>query len=112
MARDRDLAALAKACDLIREHRHAEFGGTMPDSVFAGIIESMGRYGGRTVGTLTNRQREVLALLLEGMSARQIAAQLYISRHTVGNHLAAIYRVLGVHNRAEAIVAAYNTPAA
>jgi DNA-binding NarL/FixJ family response regulator len=52
---------------------------------------------------LTNRQRAVLTELLKGQSSKQIAHALCIAEGTVKIHLAAIYRVLGVRSRAEAI---------
>jgi DNA-binding CsgD family transcriptional regulator/PAS domain-containing protein len=55
---------------------------------------------------LTSRQAEVLGLLTQGLSARQIADQLYLSPRTVEKHLAATYERLGVNGRAQAIVRA------
>jgi predicted ATPase/DNA-binding CsgD family transcriptional regulator len=55
---------------------------------------------------LTIRQREVLDLLVAGLSNKEIAARLGISPKTVMHHTTAIYRVLGVRGRAEAAVAA------
>jgi DNA-binding CsgD family transcriptional regulator len=59
----------------------------------------------RSLG-LTSRQAEVLALLTHGLSARQIADQLYLSPRTVEKHLAGAYESLGVNGRAQAIVRA------
>ena len=50
---------------------------------------------------LTQGQRRVLRLLLSGLSEKQIAARLDLSRHTVHNHVKEIYRVVGVQSRAE-----------
>ena len=55
---------------------------------------------------LTGRQREVLDLLVAGLSNKEIATRLGISPKTVMHHTVAIYRVLGVRGRAEAAVAA------
>lgn len=52
---------------------------------------------------LTVRQREVLTELLKGRASKEIARALNIAEGTVKIHLAAIYRVLGVRTRAEAI---------
>jgi DNA-binding CsgD family transcriptional regulator len=49
------------------------------------------------------REHEVLALLAEGASNRQIAADLGISENTVKFHLQALYRKLGVSSRAGAV---------
>jgi DNA-binding CsgD family transcriptional regulator len=52
--------------------------------------------------TLTNREHEVLALLVLGRTNRLIAQQLYISEKTVSVHVSNILAKLGVRNRAEA----------
>src|SRR6185503_6571951 len=53
-----------------------------------------------TVAGLTPREVEVLRLLARGMSNKQIAHALEISRKTAGNHVEHIYAKLGVTNRA------------
>lgn len=53
---------------------------------------------------LTDRQREVLALLRSGRSNAEIAGVLGISEHTVRKHLERVFRALGYRTRAEAIV--------
>jgi DNA-binding NarL/FixJ family response regulator len=60
---------------------------------------------GRTPGQgepLTGREREVLALLGEGLTNAEIARRLVISEKTAGHHVSRIYRKLGLRNRAEA----------
>jgi DNA-binding NarL/FixJ family response regulator len=52
---------------------------------------------------LTDREREVLSLLADGLSNRGIAARLGISEHTVKVHVSTIYAKLGVGNRTEAV---------
>jgi DNA-binding NarL/FixJ family response regulator len=54
---------------------------------------------------LTARQKEVLDLLAEGKSNKQIASELGISEGTVKVHVNAAFRVLGVHNRVNATTA-------
>jgi DNA-binding NarL/FixJ family response regulator len=49
-------------------------------------------------GKLTDREREVLQLLAEGRSAREIADQLQVSVKTVGVHRTNIMDKLGIHN--------------
>lgn len=51
---------------------------------------------------LSIRQREVLGLVVEGLSNAEIAGRLYLSESTVKQHLRASYKALGVSNRAEA----------
>ena len=58
------------------------------------------------VGTvLTNREREILALLADGLGNKQIAARLGISTNTVKTHLELLFGKLGVSSRAEAVAA-------
>jgi DNA-binding NarL/FixJ family response regulator len=52
---------------------------------------------------LSERQREVLELLGQGLSNATIAERLFISKNTVKFHVAAIYQRLGVSNRVEAV---------
>jgi PAS domain S-box-containing protein len=55
---------------------------------------------------LTPRQVEVLRLLEQGRSTKQIAAELHVSTETVRNHVRRLFRALGVHSRLEAVAAA------
>jgi DNA-binding NarL/FixJ family response regulator len=52
---------------------------------------------------LSEREREVLDLIATGATNREIAAQLYLSPHTVKEHSSSLYRKLDVRNRAEAV---------
>ena len=54
------------------------------------------------LGTLSSREIEVLGLLADGLTDREIAEGLVISPRTVESHVGAILRKLGVRNRAEA----------
>ncbi|WP_338871981.1 response regulator transcription factor [Myxococcus stipitatus] len=56
--------------------------------------------------TLTPREREVLALLAEGLSNKAIADRLAISEHTAKFHVNAVLAKLGVQRRTEAVVRA------
>ena len=52
---------------------------------------------------LSEREREVLALMASGSTNREIADRLFLSPHTVKEHTSAVYRKLHVRNRAEAV---------
>jgi DNA-binding NarL/FixJ family response regulator len=54
---------------------------------------------------LTERQIEVLALVMEGKSNKAISRELDVAEHTVKNHVTAIFKALQVTNRTEAVVA-------
>ena len=56
---------------------------------------------------LTNRELAVMRLMAEGLGHIEIGRRLVISPKTVGTHVEHIYEKLGVHNRTEALVAAY-----
>lgn len=66
-----------------------------------------GSPGGRpAMLDLTARQREVLALLRQGCTTREIADALAVAVSTVKSHLRALYRQLGASNRVEAVMRA------
>ncbi len=54
------------------------------------------------IGDLSARGREILVLVVEGLSNAEIAGRLYLSESTIKQHLRTAYKVLGVHNRTEA----------
>ncbi|MEU0090095.1 response regulator transcription factor [Kribbella sp. NPDC006257] len=59
------------------------------------------------VGVLTPREREVLALVGAGLSNAEIAAQLYLVEGTVKAYVSAVLSRLGVKNRVQAAIVAY-----
>jgi DNA-binding CsgD family transcriptional regulator len=52
---------------------------------------------------ITPREREVLALLVRGLTDKEIAAELSVSPYTVSNHLRNIYAKIGRNTRGEAV---------
>ena len=63
----------------------------------------------KTVETLTTRELEVLRLITQGLSNAEIGQQLFISDATVKTHVTRVLQKLGLRDRAQAIVLAYQT---
>lgn len=59
------------------------------------------------VEALSARERQVLSMISQGLGDAEIGKRLSLARNTVRNHLAALYRRLGVHSRSEAVVWAH-----
>jgi DNA-binding NarL/FixJ family response regulator len=57
----------------------------------------------RLIEELTGRERDVLALVADGLPNRDVAARLGISEHTVKFHLASLFGKLGVSTRTQAV---------
>lgn len=55
---------------------------------------------------LSEREKEILSLLVEGLSKKQIGEKIFLSHHTVDSHLRNIYAKLEVHSRSSAITKA------
>jgi len=86
-----------------------------PGELLARVRRSLRRSGTNGNGNgkkssgvhLSPREQEILALLAEGRSQKQIAAALSISAKTVATHIQHLLSKLDVHSRAEAVAAAY-----
>jgi DNA-binding NarL/FixJ family response regulator len=63
----------------------------------------------RTLDGVTNREREVLALVAQGLSNSEIAGQLHVSQATVKTHLNHLLTKLDVRDRAQLVVIAYES---
>jgi HD-GYP domain-containing protein (c-di-GMP phosphodiesterase class II) len=81
--------------------RQALFDGDAADAVLRAAGHAVKRRREWPWG-LTNREVEVLRLLVRGLSNKEIAEQLVISRKTAGSHVEHIYTKIGVSNRAQA----------
>jgi DNA-binding NarL/FixJ family response regulator len=60
----------------------------------------------RDIPALTPRQLEVLRMLSEGKSVREIGKELYLSEATVRNHIRALFQALGAHSQLDALAKA------
>ncbi|NLE43774.1 MAG: response regulator transcription factor [Chloroflexi bacterium] len=81
------------------------------DGIGRWLLEEFRRFGGDIISTaaeflspLSEREMEILELVIEGMSNKEIAYHLGISHQTVKNHMTAILSKLGVADRTQAAV--------
>ena len=75
---------------------------TSPE-MLARLLPRLGRRQAAPHQELTEREREVLGLLAQGMTNAAIAQQLVVSVHTVRNHIANLSAKLGAHSKLEAL---------
>ncbi|MGE0803640.1 MAG: response regulator [Lautropia sp.] len=61
---------------------------------------------GEAPPALTPRQLDVMRCLNRGLPTKSISRELDLSEHTVKEHIASIFRALGVHNRTQAVIRA------
>jgi DNA-binding NarL/FixJ family response regulator len=71
--------------------------------LLARLLSRMHQGGDKSGGPLTEREREVLSLVAEGLSNAAIASRLSVSIHTVRNHIASLSSKLGAHSKLEAL---------
>jgi DNA-binding NarL/FixJ family response regulator len=66
-------------------------------------FHAAGKASGPFLATLTSRQREMVYALLEGFSAKEIAARLGLTTSSVNTYCKRLYRALGVSGRGELV---------
>jgi DNA-binding NarL/FixJ family response regulator len=71
--------------------------------LLARLLPRFGRAKAGSADALTEREREVLALVAEGLPNAAIAQRLVVSVHTVRNHIASLSAKLGAHSKLEAL---------
>jgi LuxR family maltose regulon positive regulatory protein len=81
----------------------AEFPVTKPESTGLSISPTQ---ESDLIEPLSEREREVLRLVAEGLSNREVATRLFLSLNTVKGHTRNIYGKLGVHSRTQAVARA------
>ena len=81
-----------------------------PEQAEQWLLELYRRYGitpeDSTFSPLTNRQMEILELIIEGLSNKQIALRLGISQQTVKNHVTSVLAKLNCSDRTQAAISA------
>lgn len=93
----------AESRDVVRAIRAAAAGQSSLDPAITARLVARATQGQPTITTLTDRERDVLRRAAQGLTNKQIGAELQISDRTVQNHLANIYAKLGVASRTEAV---------
>jgi DNA-binding NarL/FixJ family response regulator len=97
---------------MIEAIRETHLGGApMSASVAAKVIQMFRLQGAGQKNEfidLSDREKEILALLVKGKSYKAIAAECFISIDTVGTHVRHIYEKLHVHSKSEAVAKAIN----
>jgi two-component system, NarL family, response regulator DevR len=90
--------------DLITAVREVAAGRSLLDPVTtARVLERMRRSAVDELASMTDREREVLGLMGEGLSNRQIAERLFLAEKTVKNYVTSVLAKLGMQRRTQAV---------
>jgi len=91
--------------ELLAAIRKVAAGGKSFDAVVvAALMRSAA--GAEPTATLTKRELDVLRLVAEGLTNKEIGARLFVSADTINGHLDSVYHKLGVSDRAHAVAVA------
>ena len=113
IAKSAPFAELARAIEVVRAGGvHVPAGLVAPQAAPGPGPAAMFHAAPPAVSALTGRQQDVLRLLAEGRSTKDIARTLDLAVSTIKVHLAAVYRAVGAHNRVEALCRAGLLPGA
>jgi NarL family two-component system response regulator YdfI len=78
----------------------------LPSAVVDKVVAHLGPPRPVAAGSLSEREQEVLALLAEGASNKEVSLRLQITERTVKAHVTSIFNKLGVNSRTEAVAVA------
>lgn len=93
--------------ELLAGIQHALNGGSsVSPEIARKLFDMLAKGGPKKESNLTPRQKEILELLVEGMTMDMISGKLEISSGTVDSHIKNIYKKLKVHSRAEVVAKA------
>lgn len=95
--------ALVEALEQIRATGSYEPAGTVPDEVAAAGRATERSWPGKAHG-LTEREAEVVALIVEGLSNEEIAERLFLGINTIKTYIRTAYRTMGVTSRSTAVL--------
>lgn len=88
-------------------HEAAEGGSPMSPAVAASVVQLLAKLTKTTPKvSLTPRETEILTLIVEGLTAKEIADRLDVSIHTADTHTRHLFKKLRVHSRAAAVARA------
>ncbi len=103
------LLKTARATEVVEAIVEAHQGGSpMSPKVAASVVRMLARLTqpAAVPVALSPREKELLGLMVEGLTAKEIADRLGVSIHTTGTHTKNLFAKLGVHSRAAAVARA------